>query len=181
MGPNRIDGLTARQLQCLRGKWDRKMDKEIAHELGISQRAVEGHLRGAREKLDVASTRAAVLLIAAREGWEGGSVDPNGGPSDLPAMVYSGAVSFPDEEVPIRISGSVRDSWPQSGELVSPIGPGAQWPLPIREGQRNDLSTIQRLVWPFAIALFVMAMLFLGFGVANGAGRFIGTILNRAF
>ena len=180
MGPNRIDGLTARQLQCLRGKWDRKMDKEIAHELGISQRAVEEHLRGARERLDVASTRAAVLMIAAREGWEG-SVEPYRGSSDLPAMAHSGAVPFPDEEGAMRGSGSVRDSWPQSGEQLSPIGSGARWPLPAREGQRNDLSTIQRLAWPFAIAMFVMAILFLGFGVVNGAGRFIGTILNRAF
>lgn len=181
MGPNRLNGLTARQLQCLRGKWDRKMDKEIAHELGISQRAVEEHLRGAREKLGVASTRAAVLAIAAREGWEGGSVDPYRGPSDLPILGHSGPVPFPDEEGAVRASGSVRDSWPQSGERLSPIGSGARWPLPTREGQRNDLSTIQRLAWPFAIALFVMAILFLGFGVANGAGRFIGTILSRAF
>ena len=181
MGPNRLDGLTARQLQCLRGKWDRKMDKEIAHELGISRRAVEEHLRGAREKLDVGSTRAAVLLIAAREGWEGGSVDPYRGPSDLPIMAHSGAGRFPDEEEPTRASGSVRDSWPQSGERLSPAGSGVRLPLPIRKGQRNDLNTIQRLVWPFAIAMFVMAILFLGFGVVNGAGRFVGTILNHAF
>jgi DNA-binding CsgD family transcriptional regulator len=181
MGPNRRHGLTARQLQCLRGKWDRKMDKEIAHELGISQRAVEEHLRGAREKLDVASTRAAVLMVAAQEGWEGGSVDPYRGPSDLPIMAYSGAVPFPEGEEPARASGSVRDSWPQSAERLSPTGSGTLWPLPIREGQRNDLSTIQRLAWPFAIAMFVMAILFLGFGVANGAGRFVGMILHRLF
>jgi len=177
MGATRLDGLTARQLQCLRGKWDRKMDKEIAHELGISRRAVEEHLRGAREKLGVASTRAAVLAIAAREQWEG-SVDPYRGPSDLPIMAHSGAVPFPDEEEPAR-TASVRDSWPQAVQL-DPIGSGARLPLPVREGQRNDLSTIQRLAWPFAIATLVMAILFLGFGVVNGAGRFIGTILNRA-
>ena len=180
MGPNRLDGLTARQLQCLRGKWDRKMDKEIAHELGISQRAVEGHLRGAREKLDVASTRAAVLMVAAREGWEG-SVEPYYGPSHLPDAPDSGAILFPDEDGPVPASASVRDSWPMMGERLAPIGPEARWPIPTREGQRNDLSTMQRLAWPFAIATSVMALLFLGFGVANGAGKFIGTILNRTF
>jgi DNA-binding CsgD family transcriptional regulator len=180
MGPNRLDGLTARQLQCLRGKWDRKMDKEIAFELGISQRAVEGHLRGAREKLGVASTRAAVLMVAAREGWEG-SVEPYYGPSDLPDAADSGAIPFPDEEGPVHASASVRDSWPRSGVRLAPIGPEARWPIPTREGQRNDLSTMQRLAWPFAIATSVMAILFLGFGVVNGAGKFIATVLNRAF
>jgi len=180
MGPNRLDGLTARQLQCLRGKWDREMDKEIAHELGISQRAVEGHLRGAREKLGTASTRAAVLMVAVREGWEG-SVEPNRGPSDLPNPGDSSAILFPDEEGPVPASASVRDSWSRSGQRLSPIGPEARWPIPTREGQRNDLSTLQRLAWPFAIATLVMAILFLGFGVVNGAGEFIGTVLNRTF
>ncbi len=77
------------------------MDKEIAFELGISQRAVEGHLRGAREKLGVASTRAAVLMVAATEGWEG-SVEPYYGPSDLPDAADSGAIPFPDEEGPVQ-------------------------------------------------------------------------------
>ena len=40
---------------------------------------------------------------------------------------------------------------------------------------------MQRLAWPFAIATAVMATLFLGFGVVNGAGRFIGTLLARPF
>jgi hypothetical protein len=64
---------------------------------------------------------------------------------------------------------------------LTPTGPEARWPIPTREGQRNDLSTIQRLAWPFAIATSVMAMLFLGFGVINGAGRFVGAILNATF
>jgi len=156
------------------------MDKEIAHELGISQRAVEGHLRGAREKLGVGSTRAAVLMVAAREAWEG-SVEPNYGPSHLPDSTDSGAIPFPDEEGPVPASDSVRDSWPMTGERLTLIGRQARWPIPMREGQRNDLSTIQRLAWPFAIATLAMAILFLGFGVVNGAGKFIGTILNHSF
>jgi len=180
MGPNRLDGLTARQLQCLRGKWDRRMDKEIAFDLGISQRAVEGHLRGAREKLGVGSTRAAVLLLASREGWEG-SVEPYYGPAHLPDAADFGAIPFPDDEGPVHASASVRDSWPRPGERLAPIGTDARWPIPTREGQRNDLSTMQRLAWPFAIATAVMATLFLGFGVVNGAGRFIGTLLARPF
>lgn len=79
--------LTERQLDVLRGKQDRLLSKEIAEQLGISERAVERHLASIRERLGVSNVRAA-LQLAEQHGWLD-SEKPNVGISGLTAIPVS--------------------------------------------------------------------------------------------
>lgn len=55
--------LTARQLQCLQGFWQRKTAKQIGRDLGITHYAVEKHLLAVRQQLGVTSSAAAANLV----------------------------------------------------------------------------------------------------------------------
>lgn len=74
--------LTPRQRECLRAVANHRTYKEIGRDLGISESAVEKHLRHAREKLGVNTTAdaARLFLIEERE------VDPQGGFTNLAFM-----------------------------------------------------------------------------------------------
>jgi DNA-binding NarL/FixJ family response regulator len=62
-------GLTAREMEVLRGVVDGKTNQEIGLTLGISEKTVEKHLDGIFTKLGVAS-RVEAAVYAVREGWE---------------------------------------------------------------------------------------------------------------
>lgn len=74
-----FDQLTPRQRECLRAVANHRTYKEIARDLGISDSAVEKHLRAAREKLNVDSTAAAARLFLLQ--YDEG--DPHGGSAHL--------------------------------------------------------------------------------------------------
>ena len=61
---DRLRRLSARQRECLEGVLALKPAKRIAFDLGISESAVEKHLRQARDKLEVASTSEAARIFA---------------------------------------------------------------------------------------------------------------------
>lgn len=84
-GPNTIPRLSERQEQCLRRVLEFKSAKEIARDLGISQHAVEKHLRVVREKFSVDSTADAARIFAAME--ERKDFPPYGS-SDLPPELH---------------------------------------------------------------------------------------------
>ena len=79
--------LSERQEQCLRGVLDLKSAKEIARDLGVSQHAVEKHLRVVREKFGVDTTADAARLFAMSQT---GKDFPHYGLSDLPPPASSG-------------------------------------------------------------------------------------------
>jgi DNA-binding NarL/FixJ family response regulator len=62
-------GLTAREMEVLRGVVAGKTNQEIGLTLGISEKTVEKHLDGIFTKLGVAS-RVEAAVYAVREGWE---------------------------------------------------------------------------------------------------------------
>jgi DNA-binding CsgD family transcriptional regulator len=66
----RLSALSSRQQQCLEGVLALKRAKRIAHDLGISESAVEKHLSQARGKLGVASTTEAAQIFASLRGGE---------------------------------------------------------------------------------------------------------------
>lgn len=69
--------LTDRQVACLQGVAQHKTAKEIAVELGISNHAVEKHLKRVRKKLGAETTLEALRL------FQRGTVEPHYAPSDL--------------------------------------------------------------------------------------------------
>jgi NarL family two-component system response regulator YdfI len=62
------EGLSDRELEVLRAVAKGKRSKEIAHDLGITERTVKAHLASIYNKLGVDS-RAAAIAIAAQKGW----------------------------------------------------------------------------------------------------------------
>jgi DNA-binding NarL/FixJ family response regulator len=63
-----VEGLTQRELEVLRLAARGHTNRFIGHELGISDRTVQGHLANIFGKLGVASRTEAVLL-AMKQGW----------------------------------------------------------------------------------------------------------------
>jgi len=84
--------LSPRQQDCLRGVLQLKSAKEIARDLGISQHAVEKHLKICREKYGVLTTAEAARIFSLQ--GQGGE-RPQCGSSDLAprhAMADEGGV-----------------------------------------------------------------------------------------
>lgn len=150
---DRIDKLTERQLECLKLKWQHRLDKEIALQLGLSVRAVEDHLRLARERLGVTSTRSAVAIVAEKNGWVAvekpqplqTTVPPPSLPVPLPSVEL--------ESEPAELEDVLRDAggWPPVPQVAVP---SSIWPLSFGE-KRNDLSVSKRLLWPLIIAVLI--------------------------
>jgi DNA-binding CsgD family transcriptional regulator len=68
MGIHRIDELTERQKQCLRGVYANLEIKEIGRQLGLSPHTVNEHLRDARRLLGVSRSMQAARLLVGHEG-----------------------------------------------------------------------------------------------------------------
>jgi len=77
MGIHRIDELTERQKQCLRGFYDNLSIKEIGRRLDLSPHTVNEHLRDARRILRVSRSMAAARLLVAHEGYTRDVPTPN--------------------------------------------------------------------------------------------------------
>lgn len=63
-----VEGLTPRELEVLRLAARGHTNRAIGHELGISDRTVQGHLANIFGKLGVA-TRTEAILLAMKQGW----------------------------------------------------------------------------------------------------------------
>ncbi len=68
MGIHRIDELTERQKQCLRGIYANLSIKEIGVQLDLSPHTVNEHLRDVRRLLGVSRSMEAARLLIAHEG-----------------------------------------------------------------------------------------------------------------
>lgn len=75
---HRIDELTERQKQCLRGIYANLSIKEIGQQLDLSPYTVNEHLRDARRVLRVSRSMEAARLLAAHEGDTRDVPTPNG-------------------------------------------------------------------------------------------------------
>lgn len=166
---DRLIALTIRQRECLRGKWDRKLDKAIAVELGISQRAVEEHLRVARERLGVGSSVEAAQIAAAAFGWCP-TVPPQCGPTELPICPEGSIEMAPHRGGAMQSENAVRDvHW---GSQVSP-GLLLSWPLRRRGERNNGLSTSERITWIIAIAIGIPVATVSVLAMSDYVGRLV--------
>ena len=172
----RGDPLTVRQLECLRGKWDRKLDKIIASEMGISQRAVEEHLRSARDRLGATSSVEAARIAAEVHGWVD-SVNPNRGPTQLPDPNQVIPIISSTTEGDVSPKNAVRDvEWMIDTRDAFYVGS----PLRKRGERSNDLTHTARLIWIIAITVGIPAAIVLVRAMTESLGHVIKDVVRLA-
>ena len=170
-----IARLTEAQRVALRFFMERKTAKQIALELGITPKAVELRLKGARDALGVVSSAEAARILAAAE-HDLTYRETLGGPSEVAVPALSRfnpgigrgigeAEAARDRPV---LSEARAAFMHQPGRLQAGLG----WPLPAEGKERNELRLGARLLWPF-LAIF-------GVGASVGTLLICGSLLSLA-
>jgi DNA-binding CsgD family transcriptional regulator len=179
MAENRLARLTEAQREVLRLWSMRRSAKEIGRDLGITHWAVNERLRSARRVLGVASSGEAARQLAeaesAAEPWAEAGGAYNRLVYDPPAIAEDvEEVDFSSPDM-----AGMRDF--SVGEERVPYGstePPSLWrlPLPRFRGERNDLSTMMRLVWIGLLALGVVTVVATLVLLAAGVVRMVAEI-----
>lgn len=173
MGSDRVAKLTEGQCECLRLVFAHKSSKEIAIQLGKSPFTIDKRIERAIRTLGVDNRIEAARLLDEHEKarpYEQFVCEPDrvAGP-DVPAIMP------PSQSVEGPNGGRVRDSTTISrgapDDWLAPRRPGLRWPLPSGGSQRNDLTTIERLIWIAIGTLVVIVALFLGLAGAESLQR----------
>lgn len=169
MAEDVLSKLTERQLECLRLAARHLETKEIARALSISPSAVEQRIKGAVVKLGVANRREAIRLLALAEGAPAygstpyGSSEVERNPS-LPSFedqewspeeLVDGPVYVAEEQASFAAASSPPTRW--------------KWPFPTRGRPRNDLSTLERILWVPVVAIIGGASLIVLVVIAQAA------------
>lgn len=137
-----VDRLSPRQRDCLRLVWEKAAtSKEIAAELGISKKTVDGYIADAVQLLGVADRREAARFAFADQPRtvSGGDTVRGDQPPDHPAADPSSTEALP-----------------------------ASRPWATRARPRNTLTLAQTLGWIAAIALGSLLALLLATVIGNG-------------
>ena len=169
-----IARLTEAQRVALRLFMERKTAKQIALELGITPKAVELRLKGARDTLGVStSADAARLLIAAESNIAfrqtlGGSTEvARSASSHSPNPIGSGGAEQAADRKVLSEAGAAFAHQPIRWQA------GLDWPFPSGGERRNDLGLGARLLWPF--------LAICGIGVSVGTIVICGSLLSIAY
>ena len=171
-----IARLTEAQRVALRLFMERKTAKQIALELGITPKAVELRLKGARDALGVATSAEAARLLAAAE-KNIAFRETLGGSTEVADPI----LSLPPSDIESESGGAAQ---PQDRQVLSEahtasarqplrLQAGLGWPLPSEGGGRNDLGLGARLLWPF--------LAICGIGVSIGTLVICGSLLSLAY
>lgn len=168
--------LTQAQRVALRMFMERKTAKQIALELGITPKAVELRLKGARDAFGVASSAEAARLLAIVDQQQPAYRETLGGTTEV-ADTASLMVPPPiDSTIGHVGAGSDRKVLSEARTAFA-HEPGRwledfEWPFPSRGDKRNDLSFGARLLWPI-LAIFAI-------GVSIGTLVICGSLLALA-
>lgn len=158
MNPERIESLSKRQLECLRGVAALKRSKEIASELGISAGTVDNYIAEAVGHLGARSRREAALALAEHEEAAPGKS----------RVGTTGVVAPPVDAAPSP-----------SPSAVVELSPATSWfqRLPLRrEGQvENELRPAERLFWILAISVCMA----IGLGMLMSGLQLAATLIER--
>lgn len=170
-----IARLTEAQRVALRLFMDRKTAKQIALELGITPKAVELRLKGARDALGVASSAEAARILAAAEQERafretlGGSTEVAVSQPFRPAPSIGRGIGGAEAARDRSVLSEARAAFThQPGRWQAGIG----WPLPLEGNERNGLGLGARLLWPF--------LAICGIGVSIGTLVICGSVLSIA-
>ena len=171
-----IARLTEAQRVALRLFMERKTAKQIALELGITPKAVELRLKGAREALGVASSAEAARILAAaeqnptfRETLGGLTEVVRGGLSRSDSVIESEGEG-PRQAENRKVLSEARAAF---AHQPTRFQPGLGWPFPPAGDGRNELSLGARLLWPF--------LAICGIGVSVGTLVICGSLLSIAY
>ncbi len=179
MDSDSVAKLTDAQREVLRRWHVRRSAKEIAIELGVTHWAVNERLRAARRTLGAASSQEAAQMLAAAEGAatykpfvydtasivagsEAGIVERSDDAGEWPSRP-SRDYAVHEEQVPFRVS--------------APLWHGPRWPIPRYEGDRNDLTIGERLLWIGALALGAVVAVGTLITISWGIVRLIGQLV----
>lgn len=148
--PRSIDGLTERQVACLRLVAQNFSSKEIAVELGISSHTVDQRIRGALQILGVERRSQAARLVADASGPYQRLIHQSPYIAAVPADdQQEGAISHQIRHAD-RAGGTGENGLQteQSSQLRSPL----VLPFATRNNPRNEMSVGLRLAWISTIA-----------------------------
>jgi len=171
-----IARLTEAQRVALRLFMERKTAKQIAIELGITPKAVELRLKGARDALGVATSAEAARLLATAEKniafreTLGGSTEVAQPALSLPSSDIDGTSGGAAQPQDRKVSSEAQAA---SAHRPARLQAGLGWPLPTEGGGRNELGLGARLLWPF--------LAICGIGVSIGTLVICGSLLSLAY
>jgi DNA-binding CsgD family transcriptional regulator len=134
MTTNPLDQLNEGQRSCLRLVLGHKNSKEIARELNVSPHTVDQRLRVAIRVLDASSRFEAARKFA--------EIDPE----PLPAEAYQSLIYQRPDVAETVIGGDIAIAAEHPADSL-------RWPLPSYRGERNQLTTAERLGWIIVIAI----------------------------
>lgn len=170
-----IARLTEAQRVALRYFMERKTAKQIAIELGITPKAVELRLKGARDALGVSTSAEAARILAAAENniafreTLGGSTEVADSSISPSPSGIEGGIGGTGEARDRKVMSEARAAFAhQPARLQQGLG----WPLRTEGDKHNEMGLSARLLWPF-LATF-------GIGVAMGTLVIGGSLLSLA-
>lgn len=169
-----IARLTEAQRVALRLFMERKTAKQIAQELGITPKAVELRLKGARDALGVSTSAEAARILATAE-KNNAFRETLGGSTEVADPAISPSPSDIDSEGsdPARDRKVMSEARVAFAHQPARLQSGLGWPLPSEGGGRNELGLSARLLWPF--------LAICGIGVSIGTLVICGSLLSLAY
>jgi DNA-binding CsgD family transcriptional regulator len=158
----RVDRLTAGQLDCLRLVDQHLSSKEIASELNISPHTVDQRIRQALQILGVERRSQAARLVAQYSGPYQRLIHQS------PHIEGLGKPGHPEAAVGYQIrhadrAGGTGNAGFLTEQRPAPFRPSLQLPFATRSNPRNEMSVGQRLFWIATIAI----------GAAFSAGMYL--------
>ena len=169
-----IARLTEAQRVALRYFMERKTAEQIAIELGITPKAVELRLKGARDALGVSTSAEAARILAAAENIAfretlGGSTEVADSSISLSPSDIGGESGGTGKARDRKVMSEARAAFTHRPARLQQ---GLGWPLRLEGDRHNELGLSARLLWPF-LATF-------GIGVAMGTLVIGGSLLSLA-
>lgn len=146
--PGCITALSEGQRECLRLVAQHRSSKEIARELNISPFTVDKRLEQALRKLGVSNRWEAARLYSLYEGvvYEPSTIEDFGeaAPFSFRLTDWEGTATGGANEAPIEVGKPVAEMVPVTWLAL---------PFPRTRGEKNELTTTQRLLWAAAICV----------------------------
>jgi DNA-binding CsgD family transcriptional regulator len=163
--------LTQAQRVALRMFMERKTAKQIALELGITPKAVELRLKGARDAFGVATSAEAARLLATVDQQQqptyretlGGTTEVADTASLMVPPPIDSTIGHVGARSDRKVLSEARIAFAhEHGRWLEDF----EWPFPSRGDKRNDLSFGARLLWPiqaiFAIGVSIGTLVICG-------------------